>query len=177
MKYKLINNTTKEETICSLVTIDGFDYYVTDKDILINDYYITSNSLEQCLSSYESYDLTNNCKKVIAANNPNIDISKVADLDSLASDSLHSFQKRLPTTYTLNPSNYYEGFKKGYNKAKETYRYTKEDLYNLAKHITHNYNINAWVNVKCGDISEQNVPTNKIVEEWVEQQLTTIYYE
>ena len=22
--YKLINNTTKEETICSLVTIDGF---------------------------------------------------------------------------------------------------------------------------------------------------------
>lgn len=30
-KYKLINNQTKEEYLCDKVTIDGFDYYVSDK--------------------------------------------------------------------------------------------------------------------------------------------------
>lgn len=30
MKYKLINSVTKIETICDKVTIDGFDYYVSD---------------------------------------------------------------------------------------------------------------------------------------------------
>jgi hypothetical protein len=31
MKYKLINSVTKIETICDKVTIDGFDYYVSDE--------------------------------------------------------------------------------------------------------------------------------------------------
>lgn len=31
MKYKLINNQTKKETLCDKVTIDGFDYYVGGK--------------------------------------------------------------------------------------------------------------------------------------------------
>jgi len=30
MKYKLINAQTKEEHLCDKVTIDGFDYYVSD---------------------------------------------------------------------------------------------------------------------------------------------------
>ena len=51
MKYKLINSVTKIETICEKVTIDGFDYYVSD-----------------------AYG-----KPAIATNNPNIDIPKVVD--------------------------------------------------------------------------------------------------
>lgn len=33
MKYKLINTITKEEHLCDKVTIDEFDYYVSDKVI------------------------------------------------------------------------------------------------------------------------------------------------
>jgi hypothetical protein len=33
MKYKLINNKTKEEHLCEKVTIDGFDYYVSNEKI------------------------------------------------------------------------------------------------------------------------------------------------
>ena len=38
-KFKLINNKTKEETVCSLVTIDGFEYYVDDNEIIQKDFY------------------------------------------------------------------------------------------------------------------------------------------
>ena len=38
MKYKLINNKTKEETICSLVTIDVFEYYVENTVPFFNDW-------------------------------------------------------------------------------------------------------------------------------------------
>lgn len=31
MKYKLINKTTSEEHLCDKVTIDGFDYYLSDE--------------------------------------------------------------------------------------------------------------------------------------------------
>ena len=31
MKYKLISKTTGEEHLCDKVTIDGFDYYVSDE--------------------------------------------------------------------------------------------------------------------------------------------------
>jgi hypothetical protein len=47
--------------------------------------------------------------------------------------------------------------------------YSEEEVLELAKYITHNYRINAWENVKYGDSSERNVPTDEIVKEWFEQ--------
>jgi len=43
----------------------NFEYYIIDdSDIQIEDWYMTTNSIEQCLSSYEQSDLTDNCKKI-----------------------------------------------------------------------------------------------------------------
>ena len=81
MKYKLINLETKDEHFCDKVTIDGFDYYVSDKIVNTNDYYITSNRIEQCSCKEEANDLTNNCKKVIATSNPSIDIPQVGEFE------------------------------------------------------------------------------------------------
>ena len=36
-KYKLINTTTKEEHLCDKVTIDGFDYYVSDEKYAVGE--------------------------------------------------------------------------------------------------------------------------------------------
>jgi len=33
MKYKLINKQTGEEHLCNKVTIDGFNYYVSDEKV------------------------------------------------------------------------------------------------------------------------------------------------
>ena len=38
MNYKLINKLTGEEHICQKVTIDGFDYYVSDEKINSSNY-------------------------------------------------------------------------------------------------------------------------------------------
>ena len=35
MKYKLINNITKEEHLCDKITIEGFDYYVRKGFVLV----------------------------------------------------------------------------------------------------------------------------------------------
>ena len=72
MKYKLINNKTKEEHLCGKITIDGFDYYMTYP--------------EKCCIQKEGKTVMNkgcmernHCEKVIATNNPNIDIPKVVN--------------------------------------------------------------------------------------------------
>lgn len=77
MKYKLINNKTKEEHLCDKVTIDGFDYYVSEKEATkLGDfcYAIKSNNLFININpKLNSLDK----RKVIVTNNPNIDIPKV----------------------------------------------------------------------------------------------------
>ena len=77
MKYKLIHNQTKEEHLCDKVTIDGFDYYVSEnyKD---GDYVILpiSLSLAKCVNGTTFIEGT---QKVIATNNPYIDVPKVLD--------------------------------------------------------------------------------------------------
>ena len=78
--YRLINNKTKEETICNLVTINGFDYYVEDREptashaLLDNCYYIFNNKLYK-----RKYSHHVDCKLVLCTNNSNIDIPKVID--------------------------------------------------------------------------------------------------
>lgn len=92
-KYKLINYKTKEEHFCEKVTIDGFDYYVNDDEIKYGDSYlcleIKPNGHKSPFfgkvykydnfttdNKYEKY-LLQNCKKVIATNNPSIDLPKI----------------------------------------------------------------------------------------------------
>lgn len=78
MKYKLINITTKQETLCDKVIIDGFDYYVSDEEIKDDDWYYWSvtNSIQKAVkdSLGRLPKSTDGSKKVIATNNSNIDI-------------------------------------------------------------------------------------------------------
>jgi len=91
MKYELINTKTKEEHLCNKITIDGFDYYVSGEEIKLNDFVHLDNTIKELPEYNGNYiiqllddALLNssnalNCKKVIATNNPNIDIPKVVD--------------------------------------------------------------------------------------------------
>lgn len=96
MKYKLINKSTGEEHLCDKVTIDGFDYYYIDELIPYNPNGGTNGNFV-CLSEiisnkehgvklgdkqYVSPFVKNvgscgGCRKLIATNDPNIDIPKI----------------------------------------------------------------------------------------------------
>lgn len=117
MKYKLINKTTGEETLCDKVTIDGFDYYVSDEipkedDVAtipsyaslvivgsIDDMpYSESHRHWQGLFCNTCFDVeaVSKFKKVIATNNPNIDIPKVVDeVERLAENHFFVTEKQL----------------------------------------------------------------------------------
>ena len=70
--------------------------------------------------------------------------------------------------YLYDKPKYTLGFKEG-AKWQQERMYSEEEVLELAKYITHNYRINAWANVKYGDSSARNVPTDEIVKEWFEQ--------
>ena len=86
--YKLINTTNKEEHLCHKVTIDGFDYYVSDEKLNIDDYYISweTNYATEPKERFVLYVRTtglngHNPRLVITTNNSNIDIPQVVKFD------------------------------------------------------------------------------------------------
>ena len=65
------------ETLCDKVTIDGFNYYVSDEEIKLND---------PITDKYRVWFWRDDCsllgrKKVLATNNPNIDIPQVGEFE------------------------------------------------------------------------------------------------
>lgn len=160
--YKLINFTTKEEHICSKVSIDGFDYYVTlDKfkvDSNLQYYYEENNSVpvyhfEQAI--LPEYYL----QKVIATNNPNIDLPQIineANTLSLLEIGLY-----------IDCKNEWEY---GYNKSQESHPFTKNDMIEFAK----------WLRIEDTEKNAEkycNFSDLDMLQYWQEnEQIKTIYY-
>lgn len=95
-KYKLINKQTGEEHLCDEVTIEGFNYYYIDQRPKMVEWFFDKLDLVSSVPIYKrsnkekSYE---GCYKIIACNNPNIEISQVVDkveeLDSMHKDNQH----------------------------------------------------------------------------------------
>ena len=157
-KYKLINKQTGEEYLCDKVTIDGFDYYVSDvltKCEAVYAYNHIFKSIQNCEST--------GYKKVIATNNPNIDIPKVVDeVEKLAEEYSEDL-----SSAEINDAIIF-GFKAGHNKSQETHPFSEEDLKFVIKESLYYWNKNA-----C---SEKEAIDN-ILQFWKEQQPKTLYYE
>jgi len=173
--YRLINNKTKEETICSLVTIDGFEYYVsTEKEqvVLGKQYYESDNNIPIYSFTTETLPKEYYLNHAIATNNPNIDIPKVIDETEESFNIVDDIKVRYSGEEADLWCSYKIGFGDGYNKAKETYQYTEEDMiyfitfYNGYKELLRT---EGWESI---EVSEE-----KILEKWKEQQIKTIYYE
>ena len=183
-EYKLINTKTNEEHLCEKVTIDGFDYYVSDdeaeigenvlwikqtyhgdkeyanyigkvyalkecfprgKEIILKDFYPkksldevrqvlitflkkvgkqkTAEQIEESAIKNQAnsgnlhlkigYNISeNDIKKIIATNNPNIDIPKIAKVDDVESRAMELLKDRWSHLYTFGnpkrpfPTNY-----------------------------------------------------------------------
>lgn len=190
-RYKLINNKTKEETICSLVTIDGFDYYVSDESLDINisfwgycwnwydKIHFFKNGLNQDASGKRGI------QKIIATNNPNTDIPKVIDysdplnrreliykINNITAGSnkntiIHvvNFENKKEAEQWCNGATHLEIIPETIVKAKETYQYTENDMIEFAMYCI------SFINKhKYAEVSD-------LLSIWKEQQLKIIYYE
>lgn len=113
MKYKLINIHTKEETLCDKVTIDGFDYYVSDNYInklKPDDAYHTIVENPRRVVRYTKHIQDTSSVVIICTNNPNLDIPKIVptmeDWDEIYDDyvgesDLHAFVQWLKDNFQV----------------------------------------------------------------------------
>jgi len=174
--YKLKNIKTKEEHLCDKVIIDGFDYYVSDEKYAVGENCIGED--EGGLRIHKCVILNNclaiGCKKVIATNNPNIDIPKVVNkVEKLAKEQWGNVHR----TGIL-------GFIDGYNKSQETHPFSEEDMIEFVE----------WCQKPClEDLRQPNVvyissgnfywykhkkyTPKELLQLWKEQQPKVLFYE
>lgn len=171
--YKLVNQQTNEETICDKVTIDGFDYYVSDTPILTKDYYydVYLRMLHQAQINYGNHP---DCKKVIATNNPNIDIPKVVDevTKEAERDWIHKeygfevgYNPKRCVDGAVQKPKFINGFVKGYNKSQETHPFSDDDMKSFGK-FCRDYDYTFF--------GKENV--EEMLRLWKEDQTKTVYY-
>ena len=177
MKYKLINKTTKEEHICEKVVIDGWDYYVSDERPKAGD----------CVIEYQKADAVGELhfingeyvlsvdiqEKVIATNNPSIDIPKVVDeVDiigetacEIANVSLNWYKDKNNKDRDESIIWHVDGIIEGYNKSQETHPNSDDDMVEFAD----------WCETNYDDLKPYTI--KELLQLWKEQKTKTLYYE
>ena len=158
-KYKLINKATGEEHICEKVVIDGWDYYVSDETVGNYCWYI--NTYTNKLYHSSTLKPNENSKKVIATNNPSIDIPKVVD-------EVEILVNKLDTPENLDQFSFDKGFIDGYNNSQKTHPFSEEDMKSFGKFC-----------IKNNVCKEENRYYQywELLQLWKEQRLKTLYYE
>lgn len=136
MKYLLINQQTGEETFCDKVTIDGFDYYVSNEIQLgANNVWVATKSRVFKFELHMAVIKSNMPRLILATNNPDIDIPKVMNnyktSEWLAAD-LYGYDKncKLPVN-DIEVNSFIEG----YNKSQETHPFSEEDMKSFGTHF------------------------------------------
>lgn len=170
MKYKLVNNVTKEETICDKVTVDGFDYYVSDEQATEGFYgYINFQGGDiKKIGKYFGDDW----KKVIVTNNPNIDIPKVVDPIEILLENYYSHKDDADDRVFYDTQ-----VREIIKEYQETLSNSNEDIIEFAKWIAdtklHGY---------CKQLYEARIrhkvsTVNELIKIWKEQQIKVLYYQ
>lgn len=174
-KYKLINKTTGEEYMCNKVAIDWFDYYVSDEKAT-EGFYGYINFQGGDIKKVGKY-FADDWKKVIATNNPNIDIPKVVDeVEELAWGVVINNSSLVePKEQIIGVTAFYEGYKK----SQETHSNSDEDMIDFYRWLNRNgwqdYNdIKEELFVNSYGVQKQD---KELLQLWKEQQPKTIYYE
>jgi hypothetical protein len=190
-KYKLINTKTKEETICNKIQIENFDYYV---ELINNEEYpdmftwyvdIVKNEL---IHEGDSDNFINpNWKTVIACNNPNIDIPQVVDEIKELSKKLYNQSYDEFNEPTWDEGKLFQrkkGFIEGYNKRKETFPFSEEDIVDFYEWCDCSEEAalfwkknRVYPDMSGNHYKQIRENRKKLLQLWKEQQPKIIYYE
>lgn len=169
MKYKLINHKTKEETLCDKVTIDGFDYYITDYGVKKEGVYCID--IEAKIFKDENhFPISIGQRMIIATDNPSIDIPKVIGIiNEIVKKAFYKEDGINFKRSTIGADDWINGLKLGYNHAKETYQFTEEDMASFAEWY--------FKETFTTELENEFKSTEELLQIWKEQKPTTIYYE
>lgn len=162
--------------MCEKFVVDGFDYYVSEDEIKVGDYYLTFTNktvignVRRCEDS--SYSFTH-CKKVIATNNPNIDIPKIINENKLRDmlfvlDGQDVYKAHDQYSQTAL-GGFLRGCKHGYSKSQETHSFSEEDMIEFTEWIIRRN----WQKINI--IFEKT--TKELLQLWKEKQPKIVYYE
>lgn len=174
MKYKLINRKTNKQHFCEKVTIDGFDYYLIEEFCEDGDwFYISiSNKIEQYNKTFNYGEFHPHkffWSKVIATNNPNMNIPKVIDLVEIL-----AYQHDIETFLSSNLD--YGSFVTGYDKSQQTHPFTDDDMIEFVEWVYKNdYKLcfDGW----CQNIEDKSKTTKELFKIWKDEQPKILYYE
>lgn len=170
-QYKLVNKATGEETVCFKVIVKGFDYYVSDGKYKEGDILCCSlNGLIQkatVLHLAEQKGSGNLWGKVIATDNPNVDLSQVIDEVEELPDSVVVMAQQ----YALEACRENMGcltkvklaVEYGYKKSQETHPNSDPDMIEFA--------INS---LRFSTISKLQRNGKELLEIWKDKQIKTI---
>lgn len=161
MKYLLKQNKEDKGVLCDKVTIEGFEYYISNDKPLNGEPYYVDNSLGERIETAETKP-SGIIKRVICSNNPNIDIPQVIDeVERLAEDV---FGTEMESYRGGNPFDQQKdrkiGFIRGYNKSQERYSFSEDDVVEFAK----------WSNRK------EHKSKKDLLQLWKSQQPKIVYY-
>lgn len=178
MKYRLIDKTTGIETLCVKVTIEGFDYYVSDEKAT-EGFYGYINFQGGNIKKVGKY-FADDWKKVIATNNPNIDVPKVVDeVEELAheyfaqerfnweQENPNGLKSPQPLVEQYNKT-FTPLYKAGYNKSQETHPFSEEDMIDFAEF---------YFREEFNSTMQDCKSSKEILRLWNEQQPKIVYYE
>lgn len=174
MKYKLINSKTKKEFLCSKVVIDGFDYYVSDYKPNQKDWFVNLKS--KALGQHNGAEilLFKDDKKLIATNNPSIDIGQIIDIEILAEKDFIKLE------YKNGKQDFKVGFCRGYNTHASTHTLSDDEVVEFLDWIGKNYKgfsgtKHYWSNK--GKNSHIMIESKELLQLFKEQQIKTLMYE
>lgn len=171
MQYKLINKTTKEEHICSKVTIADLDYYVND--ILTPD--------KVCIRYIDGephfmiYDkgITHKQLHIVASNNQNFDKNIIDNFDSVVEQA---FNIKNPSVDTMWKK---AMWKDGYINSQETHPFSNENMILFSEwcaksNFTYYFDGDKWTwgNSK----TQQYYSSEEMLGVFLNEQVKIIYY-
>lgn len=137
MKYILKHIDSSEHIECSKVTINGFDYYVTEETGEVDDF--VTNGTQIARINVLTIDDPNKhlCRKIIATNDPKYGFSTF-HIPQIIDEGKKYALEVFPHTNEGDVEDCIDASKRnilalGFNKAKETYKWTDEDVKHFVK--------------------------------------------
>lgn len=172
MKYLLKQNKEDKGIFCEKVTIDVFDYYVSDEIQLgTNNVWVATKSRVFKFEMFMGVIKSDMPRLVIATNNPNIDIPKVVDEVEI-----------VMSKYVINP-NEHLWVKSVVRQFQSTYANSDEDMIEFNEWIVNNWSPNGrngcWDSIELNSKKEPKYlvdSTKELLQIWKSSQPKIVYY-
>lgn len=158
MKYLLKQNKEDKGILCDKVTIDGYSYYVSNEKAT-EGFYGYINFQGGDIKKIGKY-FADDWKKVIACNNPNIDISQVVDEVEVLLENYYSHRDDGDDRVFYSTQ-----VREIINKSQEVYSFSEEDVRFMLSEA-----------FKASQEGYQ-ITTDEIIQLWKEQQPKVLFYE